>query len=365
MIKVLNGQWRGLGNNGRQIGINLDFEFRNIIHHFKGAQLHVFLAIILHTDQDGFCYPSYDLLQKETGYGREAVSSAVKALCAKEINGERVLIKWRIRSESGEFVGGNKYRVFPTSEEIEESLCPEFDFRTLGSSQSSILPQFDFPNSGKIEPEVVTNGFKDNYTNNIKETATNKNQPTNHKTLDQKANDETNNGWLVGFADSEEISSKNSSKNHNQPKPVEENATPPSPKRESEDIPASGAAESDQTPPDADLAMLALLDDDKVRIGHEQSRIDVLAAAGDLEGLLRYAGYAFDQDALGKVRNGLGAFIVGLVHHGYTPPRELSKEFTRSSLFGRHASEGIRAAASVQGGDGYRVPDEFADVIIG
>lgn len=150
MIKVFNGSWRGLGESEDRFGLILDFQFRDIIHHFKGAKLHVLLALCLHSDDNGFCYPSYDTLERETGYSRGTISSAIQELCEMEVDGHRVLMKWRERDEEGHFQGSNRYRVFPTEQEIGALNNPEFNNRTVekpycGKSELEVKP----PSKGK------------------------------------------------------------------------------------------------------------------------------------------------------------------------------------------------------------------------
>jgi hypothetical protein len=152
MIKVFDGEWRGLGENSKQKGAIISFEFRNYLHHFKGASLHVFMSICLHVDRDGYCYPSYDTIQKETGYGRGTVAKAIAELCDMEIEGHKVLMKWRERDDDGKFTGSNRYRIFPTADELEELNSQSSVFSTV-DSQSSENPTLEKSNSGKSELE--------------------------------------------------------------------------------------------------------------------------------------------------------------------------------------------------------------------
>lgn len=144
MIKVFNGDWRGLDGAGKHISINIDVEFRDIIRHFHGSMLHVFLAVILHSNPDGASWPSYDLLEQETGYGRDTIAAALKKLCALRLNGRRVLLRYRAHNEDGQFIDGNQYLIFPTEEEIQK-------FTTVGKN-----PTLDKTNSGKSELEENT-----------------------------------------------------------------------------------------------------------------------------------------------------------------------------------------------------------------
>lgn len=117
MIKVFKGNWRGLNKKDRGFGIILDLGFREIIHHFKGAKLHVFLALCLHADEDGLCTSSYDTLSRETGYSHDAIALALSALCQLRIEENPVLARWQGQNERGQFES-NRYLIFPTHEEL-------------------------------------------------------------------------------------------------------------------------------------------------------------------------------------------------------------------------------------------------------
>lgn len=153
MIKIFNGKMRGPGANGRQLGAIIDFTFREYIHYFKGANLHIFMAICLHSDEEGYCFPSYDTLERETGYGRATIAKAIKDLCDLKIDGFYVLAKWRKRDEKGRFTGSNRYRIFPSPEELQEL---ETDV------QSSESPEFRNSNCGQDELEDKPLKEKDN-----------------------------------------------------------------------------------------------------------------------------------------------------------------------------------------------------------
>lgn len=136
MIKVFSGRWRGLGDNQNGLGMLLDFKFRGIIHLFNGAKLHVFIAIALHSDENGIACPSYDLLEAETGYTRGTIATALNELCEMEIDGQKVLARFRSRDEAGQFAGNNFYLIFPNAEE-------------LADAQSIVFPTTDKSNYGK------------------------------------------------------------------------------------------------------------------------------------------------------------------------------------------------------------------------
>ena len=158
MIKVFKGAWRGIGQQKDNIGMIFSFRFRDYMHHFKGVKLAVFIALCLHADENGVCYPSYSRLEKETGYYREAVSKAIQQLCEMEIEGHRILIKWRERDEIGKYTGSNRYRIFPTQKEIEELLGSKIELPQDEAQSSKIelggSAEIEPGDSSKIEPEV-------------------------------------------------------------------------------------------------------------------------------------------------------------------------------------------------------------------
>jgi len=128
MISIFNGTRRTLGQpTEKDIYAKIDVEFRQYLHHFKGAKLAVFIAISLHINEDGTAFPSYDKLQEETGLGRDTIAQALKDLCEMKIDGNRVLTKWRTRNGKGQLVGNNRYKIFPTEEECQSWENPTLD----------------------------------------------------------------------------------------------------------------------------------------------------------------------------------------------------------------------------------------------
>lgn len=164
MIKVLSGNWRGLGRREKALGAIISWEFREHLYKFKNAKLGVFLDLVLHSDEDGFCFPSYERIHVETGYSSEAISNALKDLCKLKINDQHILLKWRERDENHKMTGSNRYIVFPTEAEIKAETTgdplppieeptleePHFDFR------SSTEPHFDLQNVGKPKHKINT-----------------------------------------------------------------------------------------------------------------------------------------------------------------------------------------------------------------
>src|SRR5262245_26279483 len=117
MISIFNGRSRGIGKHGqREVYVQVSVKLRDHLHLFKGAKLAVFMAIALHTNEEGWSEPSIDLLRAETGYNKETISTALTGLCALTLDGERVLLAAQRRSGGGSFTQ-NRYLVFPSPEE--------------------------------------------------------------------------------------------------------------------------------------------------------------------------------------------------------------------------------------------------------
>lgn len=118
MIKIFNGKSRGFGTKEEIMGMIMDFKFREILHLFPGAMLHVFIALALHSDENGLCYPSYSSLRKETGLAQASIASALNKLCELRNDGHRVLA--RFNTSENDRKTSNRYLIFPTEEEIEK-----------------------------------------------------------------------------------------------------------------------------------------------------------------------------------------------------------------------------------------------------
>ncbi len=117
MITIFNGRKRSLGKKEKEeYYIQVDVDFRQHLHLLKGAKLAVFMAIALHTDEDGISFPSVKLLCKETGYNRETVFDALAELEEIEINGAKLLCRYKSKAEDGTFQN-NQYLIFPTDDD--------------------------------------------------------------------------------------------------------------------------------------------------------------------------------------------------------------------------------------------------------
>ncbi|MGC8946352.1 MAG: helix-turn-helix domain-containing protein [Anaerolineae bacterium] len=120
MITIFNGRSRGLGKRpASQVYAKIDITFREHLHLFKGAKLAVLLAISLHADEDGWAWPSYRTLSRETGYSQDKIRDALSELCRMTIDGHRVLLRYQPQQTGGQFAS-NRYLLFPTPEEVEQ-----------------------------------------------------------------------------------------------------------------------------------------------------------------------------------------------------------------------------------------------------
>ncbi len=122
MFKVFSGSWRGIGTNANPevLFMQIGFQFRQHLHHFKGASLGVFMCIVLHANAHGESFPSYEQIQAETGLTPDTIGRALKHLKILTIEGQRVLLTYRLRDEKNRFIGGNRYIVFPTAEQLAQ-----------------------------------------------------------------------------------------------------------------------------------------------------------------------------------------------------------------------------------------------------
>jgi hypothetical protein len=148
VIKVFSGDWRGLDDKDRGLFLMMDFRFRNILHLFHGPKLAIFFCIVLHADKEGRAWPGYDLMRKQTGYNKSTISAVLQELCKMEIEGQRVLLRYRVKDDRGRFDGSYRYIIFPRDEEIsehEKPACPEKKEDLVSHNPISDLPTSDLP----------------------------------------------------------------------------------------------------------------------------------------------------------------------------------------------------------------------------
>jgi hypothetical protein len=127
MIQIFNGRTRGLGQDAQHaVYLQVSVQMRQHLHHFKGARLGVFLAIALHSNADGWAWPSMTVLKAETGYNVQTISQALRELCMLTIDGQRVLLAVQDRATTGTFAT-NRYLLFPSDEDVARYAGEEGD----------------------------------------------------------------------------------------------------------------------------------------------------------------------------------------------------------------------------------------------
>lgn len=125
MISIFNGRSRSLGETSRkEVYLQLEVAFRRYLHHFKGAQLSVFLSIGLHIDELGWSWPKVSTICKESGYGDNIVHKALNNLCTLKIRGRRVMLRAKkapdhyVPNPKEKKYARNFYLIFPDDAEI-------------------------------------------------------------------------------------------------------------------------------------------------------------------------------------------------------------------------------------------------------
>ncbi len=127
MIQIFNGRTRGLGQDAQNaVYLQVSVQMRQHLHYFKGARLGVFLAIALHSNADGWAWPSMAVLKAETGYNVQTISQALRDLCMLTIDGQRVLLAVQDRATTGTFAT-NRYLLFPSEEDVARYAGEEGD----------------------------------------------------------------------------------------------------------------------------------------------------------------------------------------------------------------------------------------------
>jgi hypothetical protein len=96
---------------------------------FTCSELMVMIALGLHIDQRGYCFPSISRLQEVTGLTAPTIRNAIKGLTEKEIETKPVLLMRERKTSNGRQTS-NEYIVFPHDENA---------FNTLDEG-SNILP---------------------------------------------------------------------------------------------------------------------------------------------------------------------------------------------------------------------------------
>lgn len=118
MIGIFNG--RQLFDSDKTVFAQINVALREHLHEFNTGKntnpFAVFMAIALHASEDGWAWPSRDLLKQETGIKSEAaITSALRHLRKMRIKGQRVFAHYRVHEKSGVW-GRSAYLIFPDAE---------------------------------------------------------------------------------------------------------------------------------------------------------------------------------------------------------------------------------------------------------
>ena len=116
-ISIFKGRERIISWGGEQtvldrVYVQLETAFREKqLAQLRGAgKLAVFLCLALHINEEGLCWPSVELIAKETGYGKDTVFAALKSL-------EKMgfIARKKRRDEGGKKLTTNLYQIFPSA----------------------------------------------------------------------------------------------------------------------------------------------------------------------------------------------------------------------------------------------------------
>ncbi len=152
MISIFNGKSRNLGKGLRQdVFIQVSVELRKHLHLLKGARLGVLMCISLHSDPEGWAFPSVDTIKRETGYNEHTIHKALDDLCKLILDGSRILLRHqRVNIERGYFES-NRYLLFPSPEEIEK--WEKKSANPTAQNVHTVEPCASFPQS--VKPHAV------------------------------------------------------------------------------------------------------------------------------------------------------------------------------------------------------------------
>jgi hypothetical protein len=114
MITVFNGKSFGLSGERSSGFVQIDRLLVNHITSFTPSGFVVFMALVMHVDNDGYCWPSIKRLVECTGLSETTVKTALHYLTGMKINEKRLLEINRRTSPNGRTTS-NGYKLFPDS----------------------------------------------------------------------------------------------------------------------------------------------------------------------------------------------------------------------------------------------------------
>lgn len=114
MITVFNGRSFGLSGEKSSGFVQIDRLLVDHITEFTPSGFVVFMVIVMHVDNNGYCWPSIKRLVECTGLSEATVRNSLHYLTGMKINGKRLLEINGRTSPSGRTTS-NGYKLFPDS----------------------------------------------------------------------------------------------------------------------------------------------------------------------------------------------------------------------------------------------------------
>lgn len=121
MITVFNGKSFGLSGEKSSGYVQVDRTLIDYIVNFTPSGFVVFMAIVMHVDNDGYCWPSIKRLCECTGLSESTVRSSLHYLTNMRINSKRLLAVNSRTSPNGRTTS-NGYKLFPDSIEHDATV---------------------------------------------------------------------------------------------------------------------------------------------------------------------------------------------------------------------------------------------------
>jgi hypothetical protein len=114
MITVFNGKSFGLSGEKPSGFVQIDRLLVDHITHFTPSGFVVFMVIVMHVDNDGYCWPSIKRLCECTGLSEATVRTSLHYLTTMKVNGKR-LLEINARTSPNGRTTSNGYKLFPDS----------------------------------------------------------------------------------------------------------------------------------------------------------------------------------------------------------------------------------------------------------
>jgi hypothetical protein len=114
MITVFNGKSFGLLGGKSSGFVQIDRLLVDHIKSFTPSGFIVFMAIVMHVDNEGYCWPSIRRLCECTGLSETTVKAALHYLTGMKIN-EKRLLEVNARTSPNGRTTSNGYKLFPDS----------------------------------------------------------------------------------------------------------------------------------------------------------------------------------------------------------------------------------------------------------